>query len=207
MNGGRCPKCNGRVVDSREYVAGQCNFVKVRVCQICGNRKYGKTGDIDLERWSPDFPDQPKVKPVKREPIKMAKKPRRECASCKRVMSIVARGLCGGCVTKHKKEGTLDEKFPAARKRNPSNHVKKPEVAPGQIEETISHSASAISELHAEQQGDNELTIEFSDRDLELLEKVKAWATTERRTPEQQILFALENIIYERERDARLVAV
>lgn len=53
----------------------------------------------------------PEPRTKKKEPETMAKK--KVCADCNQERSIIGRGLCGTCYHRHKRKGTLDEKFPA----------------------------------------------------------------------------------------------
>lgn len=221
----RCSRCNGRVVSSREYVQGQCSFVLVEVCQICGNRSYGEAGAPDLEKWSPDFPAKVNQRD-ERKVMGMAKKPKRECASCKRVMAIVGRGLCGSCLKKHTDNGTLDELFPARWQRQPKPAVDSPSLPPKSIpldrpniepEEFGAAAADPVRPV-AENGGGKVLSmpqktivaprrvldvescimVEMSARDAELLRKLAAWADDERRSVPDQILHILDRVVDDR---------
>ena len=146
--------------------------------------------------------------PAKRKPGKTVK----ECADCGRVMTIVARGLCGRCHGRHTKNGILDELYPAKRaweKKQPGQ----PEKAPEGWRETAGNQPPAkdvtpnlpVQKQQAvddtlppatKEKVDNRIsriTVNFYKEDEEFLKRLRASAKSNRRELSQEIIFRLES--------------
>ena len=120
------------------------------------------------------------------------KRPVRECAECGRMMSISGRGLCSTCLKKMKKDGTLDEKHPPLRPGRRPAKAEKPE--------TVAEPVSLVADDADEDP--RIVRLEFWERDCVVLVELEKWAAEDRRSVADQILFALDNIIYERTQGA-----
>ena len=122
----------------------------------------------------------------------MASKTIKECADCGRVMAIVARGLCGACMARHKKAGDLDALYP-------SKHAKVKTEQAKSAEEKPNHSENQRPEVMAtpvKTKTDNsigEITVRFLPEDAELAQNIKDAAKYHRRSLSQEILFRLEH--------------
>jgi len=120
----------------------------------------------------------------------------KECVDCGRIMSIVARGLCGKCFNRHKKIGDLDELYPSKhdKKRKfteqPAIEEKpgSPKIAPPEEQTLVAESSPKKT--------DNsicEITVRFMLEDADLEQEIKASAKYHRRSLSQEILFRLEH--------------
>ncbi len=110
------------------------------------------------------------------------------CRECKREKPYVARGLCGKCYSANKKAGTLDAKYPA----------KGLQVDPEQEAFTsVPEKAAAVTTISA----NTAVSLEFSHRDKDLLSYLEDWAKEQRRSVEDQILYILENMVFERNQE------
>ena len=108
------------------------------------------------------------VKQEQRRRLFVGKTPLRKCAECKRMMAISGRGLCGACLHRLRKAGTLDEKYPSLRPRK-------------------------ASKKHGQA-----IKIVFGERETGIYKDLVAWADEERSSVEDHVLHVLENIVNER---------
>ncbi len=181
----------------------------VDVCQICGKRVYLDDALIDSERWSPGGTKEDIRPPVaelkvvrvvgsersndEKEGVgAMADKKFSDCAMCKELKKITARGLCGACWARAKKAGTLDN-YGVSRKPAPKGPRTKPSVAehslpPGRVEplsNSVPTSVVSLAGLFAE---------ELTDRDQAVLREVIESAAQNRRTPANEVLYRIEEL-------------
>lgn len=131
----------------------------------------------------------------------------RACAACGAAgLKLMGRSLCKSCYQKHHRAGTL-EQFALSEKISGSARAKPIQPQPSgphwpqkKTPEEIAADKLAVKERHSEA---TLVTLEFAPRDEPLLQALQAWATEERRTPQQQILFILDNIVAERAQPVR----
>ncbi len=181
----------------------------VDVCQICGKRVYLDDAPIDSERWSPGGAKEEIRPPVAEQKVvrvvgsersnderegvgAMADKKFSDCAMCKELKKITARGLCGACWARAKKAGTLDNyglsRKPTQKDQGQRTSVAEQPLPPGRVE-TLRHSADdtvvSLASMFAE---------ELTDRDQAVLREVIESAAQNRRTPANEVLYRIEEL-------------
>ncbi len=110
------------------------------------------------------------------------------CLECGREKPFVARRLCGKCYAANKKSGTLDAKYPA----------KGLQVDPEQ--EVFTPRLEKVAEVK-KKPANTAVSLEFSHREKDLLSYLEDWAKEQRRSVEDQILYILENMVFERNQE------
>lgn len=152
--------------------------------------------------WQPATLKEVKVEKVV-EPKKLKRrangsyeKRKAKCLECGRVMTIIARGLCGGCRTRLKNAGTLDAKFPSSHPlaNRPKDVQEQPEEVPaGSIAEPVKEDeVPVLSPAPLVAAAEGQVILVFGERDQELLSGLMEWAEDERRTIEHQIITILD---------------
>jgi len=208
-----CPKCSGRVVRQVEH--NQQNAVEVDVCQLCGHRLYLDVKRQAIEKCSPGGGLKKKSRPVaelvkERDMAKKSDKKVAACLECNREMTIISRGLCQACRNRLKKQGTLDEKYPAFNARPGRSSGKLPhekkcapvdkpnielsalglvEDKPGKV--TLIRPPEVVEAV----ENGAAIVLKATERDADLFAALQNWADDDRRTIHAQVLFILDKVV------------